>query len=46
MAECWKRMVSNRMAVGVLDLTCCLSYEQLCPWCGKCDVKVLRDGGG
>ena len=46
MAKCWKYMVPKLTATGVVDLSCCLSYEQ--PWqqCGECRVKVLREGGG
>ena len=36
-------MVAKLTVRGVVDLTCCLSYEQPC---GKCNVKVLREGGG
>ena len=45
MAEGWKHMVAKLMAAGAVDLTCCLSYEQSWQRCGKCDAKVLRDGG-
>ena len=45
MPECWKHMVAKLTAARVVDLTCCLSYEQLWQQCGKCDVNVLREGG-
>ena len=46
MPQCWKYMVAKLMAAGEVDLSCCLSYEQLWQWCGECNMKVLRDGGG
>ena len=46
MAECWKYMVPKLTAVGVVDLSCCLSYEHFWQRCGECRVKVLREGGG
>ena len=46
MAEYWKYMVPKLTAAGVVDLSCCLSYEQFWQRCGECRVKVLREGGG
>ena len=45
MAECWKYMVPKLTAAGVVDLSCCLPYEQFWQRCGDCRVKVLREGG-
>ena len=45
MAECWKYMVPKLMAAGVVDLSCCLSYEQFWQRCDDCRVKVLQEGG-
>ena len=45
MAECWKYMVPKLTAAGVVDLSCCLSYEHVWQHCGDCRVKVLREGG-
>ena len=45
MPECRKHIVAKLTAAGVVDLSCCLSYEQICPCCGECSVKVLREGG-
>ena len=38
-------MVAKPTAAGVVDLSCCLSYEQIWQRCGVCKVKVLREGG-
>ena len=29
MPKCWKHMVAKLTATGLVDLTCCPSYEQL-----------------
>ena len=41
MVECWKYMVPKLTAAGVVDLSCCLSYEQFWQHCG---LKVQREG--
>ena len=46
MPECWKYMVAKLTGARVVDLSCCLSYEQLWQRCGECNVRVLREGGG
>ena len=37
--------MAKATGAGVVDLSCCLSYEQLWQRCGKSDVKVLLDWG-
>ena len=41
MPECWKYMVAKLTAAGVVDLSCCLSYEQF--WQGR-DIEGERMG--
>ena len=45
MAERWKYMVPKLTAAWVVDLSCCLYYEQFWQRCGDYRVKVLREGG-
>ena len=46
MPKYWKYMVAMLTAAGVVDLLCCLSYEQIWQRCGECNMKALREGGG
>ena len=46
MPDCWKYMVAKLTAARVVDLHCCLSYEQILQRCGVCNVKLLWEGGG
>ena len=45
MPECRKYIMAKLKAAGVVDLSCCLSYEQLWQRFRECIVKVLRKGG-
>ena len=46
MPECWKYVVAKLTAARVVDLSLCVSYEQLWQRCGECNVMVIREGGG